>query len=39
VVIEGVSLVANYRTQFRGILANNSPEGLLKILREKAGNR
>lgn len=36
VVIEGVSLVQNYRSQFRGILARESPEALLKLLREKA---
>jgi phospholipid transport system substrate-binding protein len=35
VVIEGVSLVQNYRTQFREILTNKSPENLLKTLREK----
>ena len=35
VVIEGVSLVENYRTQFREILANKSPEGLLETLRKK----
>jgi phospholipid transport system substrate-binding protein len=35
VVIEGVSLVQNYRNQFREILTNKSPEDLLKILREK----
>jgi phospholipid transport system substrate-binding protein len=35
VVIEGVSLVQNYRTQFREILTNKPPENLLKILREK----
>jgi len=34
-VIEGVSLVMNYRSQFREILANKSPEDLLKMLREK----
>ena len=39
VVIEGVSLVENYRTQFREILANNSPEGLLEILRKKVGEQ
>jgi phospholipid transport system substrate-binding protein len=27
VVIEGVSLVMNYRSQFREILANKSPRG------------
>jgi phospholipid transport system substrate-binding protein len=35
VVIEGVSLINNYRTQFRGILANNTPEGLIEILKKK----
>jgi len=35
VVIEGVSLVQNYRTQFREILTNKTPEDLLKTLREK----
>jgi len=35
VVIEGVSLVMNYRSQFREILANKSPQDLLKMLREK----
>lgn len=35
VVIEGVSLVNNYRTQFRAILANNPPEYLLDTLRKK----
>jgi len=37
VVIEGVSLVGNYRTQFREILGNNPPEKLLETLRTKAG--
>ena len=37
VVIEGVSLVKNYRAQFREILANKSPEELLIILRKKVG--
>lgn len=35
VVIEGVSLINNYRTQFREILINETPESLLKTLREK----
>ncbi len=35
VVIEGVSLVQNYRSQFRGILAKEKPEGLLRILRQR----
>ncbi len=37
VVIEGVSLIKNYRTQFREILANKTPEELLKVLRKKVG--
>lgn len=37
VVIEGVSLILNYRAQFRQILANKSPAELLKILRKKVG--
>lgn len=35
VVIENVSLVSNYRTQFNDILAKNTPEQLLEILRKK----
>jgi phospholipid transport system substrate-binding protein len=35
-VIEGVSLVNNYRTQFSDILAKSSFEGLMKRLKEKA---
>ena len=35
VVIEGVSLINNYRSQFREILANNPPESLLETLRKK----
>ncbi len=37
VIIEGVSMVKNYRTQFREILAKDSPEKLLQILRDKVG--
>lgn len=37
VVIEGVSLISNYRSQFREILANNLPEKVLETLRKKAG--
>jgi phospholipid transport system substrate-binding protein len=37
VVIEGVSLVNNYRTQFREILASKPPDGLLDVLRKKVG--
>ncbi len=36
VVIENVSLVQNYRTQFNEILAKNTPEQLLDILRKRA---
>ncbi|MBP1749839.1 MAG: toluene tolerance protein [Deltaproteobacteria bacterium] len=40
VVIEGVSLVSNYRTQFRDILGNNPPQVLIDTLRKKkAGNK
>ena len=35
VIIEGVSLIKNYRTQFKEILLKNPVEELLKILREK----
>lgn len=37
VVIEGVSLINNYRAQFREILSNKPPESLLETLRKKAG--
>jgi len=37
VVVEGVSLVNNYRSQFREILMNKTPDDLLEILRKKAG--
>jgi phospholipid transport system substrate-binding protein len=33
--IEGVSLVQNYRTQFREILAKETPEQLIQKLRSK----
>ena len=39
VVIEGISLVGNYRSQFREILANKTPEVLLETLRKKVGKR
>lgn len=38
VVIEGVSLISNYRSQFREILMNKPPESLLETLRKKAEN-
>ena len=37
IVIEGVSMVKNYRTQFRQILAKESPDKLLQTLRDKVG--
>ncbi len=39
VLIEGVSLVSNYRSQFRGILRRNPPGHLLQKMREKTGER
>jgi phospholipid transport system substrate-binding protein len=39
VIIEGVSMVKNYRTQFREILSKDSPEKLLEILRGKVGKK
>jgi phospholipid transport system substrate-binding protein len=35
VIIEGISLIKNYRTQFREILAKQSPEELLQVMRKK----
>ena len=35
VVVENVSLVQNYRSQFNSILANKTPDQLLEILRKK----
>lgn len=35
VIIEGVSLVSNFRSQFRDIVANGGPTRLLTLLREK----
>jgi len=35
VIIEGVSMVKNYRTQFRDILSKDSPDKLIEILRDK----
>ena len=34
-IIEGVSLVKNYRTQFKQILSKDPPDKLIEILREK----
>ena len=38
VVIEGISLVQNYRSQFREILAKKTPEDLLDTLRKKVSD-
>ena len=35
-IIEGVSLVKNYRSQFKEIISKDSPEKLLEIMRNKA---
>jgi len=35
IVIEGVSLVANFRSQFQGIVTSGGPEKLIQLLREK----
>ena len=39
VVIEGVSLVTNYRSQFYSILAKSSYEKLVQLLKEKEGKK
>ncbi len=36
VVIEGISMIKNYRGQFREILKTKTPEDLLKTMRKKA---
>ena len=35
VIIEGVSLVSNFRSQFQDVVASGGPERLLSLLREK----
>ena len=35
IVVENVSLVLNYRDQFREILANHTPAQMLEILKKK----
>jgi len=39
VVVENVSLIQNYRTQFNDILAKNTPEQLLETLRKKVSKQ
>ena len=38
VIIEGVSLVANFRSQFQEIVSNDGPQKLIERLREKNAN-
>lgn len=38
VIIEGISLINNYRSQFREILGNNPPEKLIEVLRKKVND-
>jgi phospholipid transport system substrate-binding protein len=35
VVIEGVSLIKNYRSQFNEILRNKTPDDLIELIRKK----
>lgn len=35
IIVEGVSLIANFRSQFQEILANHDPDHLLKLLHDK----
>ena len=35
VIVEGVSLVKNYRTQFQEILINKTPDDLIAMVRKK----
>lgn len=35
IIIEGVSMVSNFRSQFQEIMANGGPERLLRLLKEK----
>ncbi|MBW2193907.1 MAG: ABC transporter substrate-binding protein, partial [Deltaproteobacteria bacterium] len=39
VIIEGVSMTKNYRSQFRSMLRKKTPEELLKILRAKTAGK
>ena len=34
-IVEGVSLVSNFRSQFQDIVANGGPDRLLTLLKEK----
>jgi phospholipid transport system substrate-binding protein len=35
ILVEGVSLISNFRSQFQSIVANDGPEKLLQLLRDK----
>ncbi len=35
IIVEGVSLVSSYRSQFQEIMANGGPTRVLKVLEEK----
>jgi phospholipid transport system substrate-binding protein len=35
VIVEGVSLVSNFRSQFQDIVANGGPDKLITLLKEK----
>jgi phospholipid transport system substrate-binding protein len=35
IIVEGVSMVSNFRSQFQEIMANGGPERLLRLLKEK----
>jgi phospholipid transport system substrate-binding protein len=39
VIVENVSLILNYRTQFNDILGKNKPEQLIEILRKKVAEQ
>lgn len=39
VIIEGISLVNNYRSQFNSLMASGSFDNLLKVLRDKTSQR
>jgi len=35
ILVEGVSLVSNFRSQFQSIVSNDGPDGLIRLLRDK----
>ena len=36
IIIEGVSMVQNYRSQFQSVLSKNDPEELIRLVKQKA---